>query len=113
MSGLKNILRMMIEMLFFIVETKIGKILGFAMINTYTQYSIAGHSIAEFMVLPKYRRNKIGEQAAVMCFERFPGQWEVTPSLGSGTANMFWRYVISKYTNNEYTVEDLTYIFEN
>ena len=41
---------------YLIREKGTDALLGFAMINTYVQKSTAGHSIAEFMVLPGYRR---------------------------------------------------------
>ena len=43
---------------FFIREEESNKLLGFVMINTYMQHIKEGHSIAEFMVIPKYRRIK-------------------------------------------------------
>lgn len=36
------------------------RLLGFVMINTYMQKCSSGHSIAEFMILPKFRNRKIG-----------------------------------------------------
>lgn len=74
------------------------KLLGFVMINTYVQKCDSGHSIAEFMVIPKYRRNKIGKRAAIACFEKYEGNWEVEPSYGSEKAYLFWRNVINEYT---------------
>ena len=43
-----------------------GKLLGFVMINTHVQKCDFGHSIVEFMVLPKSRRNKIGTEAEIL-----------------------------------------------
>ena len=67
----------------FIREKGTDKLLGFAMINTYVQRFDSGHSIAEFMVLSKFRRNNIGKKAAFVCFGRYPGNWEVSPPYGS------------------------------
>lgn len=47
---------------YLIREKGTDALLGFAMINTYVQKSTAGHSIAEFMVLPGYRRKQVGKQ---------------------------------------------------
>ncbi|MCI9185003.1 MAG: GNAT family N-acetyltransferase [Lachnospiraceae bacterium] len=96
---------------FFIKEEGGGKILGFAMVNTYVQKCSFGHSIAEFMVLPKFRRNKIGKKAAAMCFEKYPGNWEVSPSFGSGQAYLFWKNVIDEYTDKKNTYEDGIFCF--
>ena len=56
---------------FFIREVETDKLLGFVMINTHVQRCEKGHSIVEFMVIPKYRRNKIGKKAVIMCFEMY------------------------------------------
>lgn len=89
---------------FFIREKEKNKLLGFAMINTHMEIKEKGHSIAEFMVIPKYRRNKIGKKAVNMCFDMYDGIWEVSPSKDSITAYNFWKNVIDEYTNknNEY-----------
>ena len=78
------------------------KLLGFVMVNNYLENDKIkdGHSIAEFMVIPKYRRNKIGKKVAIEVFDKFKGYWEVKPSLGSESAYMFWENVIKEYTEN-------------
>lgn len=98
---------------YFIREEKTDKLLGFVMINTYMQKYTDGHSIAEFMVIPKYRRNKIGKRVAFKCFDKYRGNWEVSPSLGSDSAYNFWKKVIDEYTsfNNEFV--DRIFIFNN
>lgn len=85
---------------------KVNDCLGFVMVNTYMQKGGSCHSIAEFMVLPKFRRNKIGKKAAVMCFEKYPGSWEVSPSCGSEQAYLFWKNVIDEYTDKKNEYED-------
>ena len=98
---------------FFIREKQSNKLLGFVMINTYTEKLDEGHSIAEFMVIPKYRKNKIGKQAAEKCFNLYKGNWEVSPSLGSESAYNFWKKVVEEYTKGEYNFSDRTFIFSN
>ena len=98
---------------FFIKEQKSGQLLGFVMINTYVQKCSFGHSIAEFMVLPKYRRNKIGKKAAIMCFEKYSGNWEVSPVYGSEPAYLFWKHVIDEYTGKASQYEDGIFLFSN
>ena len=85
---------------FFIKEQETDKLLGFVMINTYVQRWETGHSIAEFMVLPKFRRTGIGKRVARACFDRYPGNWEVSPSYGSGQAYEFWKRLIRKSANH-------------
>lgn len=98
---------------FFIREQGTDKLLGFAMVNTYMQRSDAGHSIAEFMVIPKYRRMGVGQKAALACFERFKGNWEVSPSYGSAQAHAFWKRVIDAYTGKEIECKDRIFAFSN
>ena len=98
---------------FFIRENETNKLLGFAMINNYMQKFDNGHSIAEFMVIPKYRRNKIGKKAAIACFDLYKGNWEVSPSIGSNQAYTFWKNVIDEYTNNNNDFIDGIFMFKN
>ena len=98
---------------FFIRELDTNKLLGFVMINTYMQKSDSGHSIAEFMVIPKYRKNKIGKEIAFKCFDMYHGNWEVSPSLNSESAYLFWQKVIDEYTKSNYIYTDRIFIFNN
>ena len=98
---------------YFIEENETNKLLGFVMINSYMQKYNEGRSIAEFMVIPKYRRNKIGKTVAYMCFDLFKGNWEVSPSYGSNQAYNFWKKVIDEYNNNNFKYEDGIFIFNN
>ena len=98
---------------FFIKNEETNKLLGFVMINTYMQKSSNGHSIAEFMVIPKYRRNKIGKETAIKCFNMYKGNWEVSPSFGSEQAYTFWKKVIDEYTNKNNKFIDGIFIFNN
>ena len=98
---------------YIIKEQETNKILGFAMVNQYMQKSKDGHSIAEFMIVPKYRRLKIGKRVAIELFNMHKGNWEVKPSYGSAVALAFWKSVIDEYTKNENTFEDGIFIFQN
>lgn len=97
---------------YFILEQGTDRRLGFVMINTHMQKSPSGHSIAEFMILPSFRRNHIGKQAALLCFELFPGYWEISPSFGSSQAYLFWENVIRSFTDGDYRYEDGIFIFD-
>lgn len=96
---------------FFIKDETTDKLLGFVMINTYVQKVSNGHSIAEFMIIPKYRMKNIGKEVAIQCFNMYKGNWEVSPSLNSESAYKFWLKVISEYTNNKYKFEDKIFSF--
>lgn len=98
---------------FFIKEKSSNKLLGFAMINKYMQKFEDGYSIAEYMVIPKYRRNKIGKKVAFEIFDKYPGNWEVKPSYNSKKAYLFWQKTIEEYTNNNCKFEDGMFLFNN
>lgn len=98
---------------YFIREERTNKLLGFVMINKYLQKFKTGHAIAEFMVIPKYRRKGIGKRAAVECFNKYKGNWEVKPSYGNKSAYTFWNNTINEYTNNKNRFEDGIFLFNN
>jgi predicted acetyltransferase len=60
------------------------------------------HSIAEFFVMKKYRRQKFGKQMAWQIFDRFPGRWHVAQEEKNVPAQQFWRNTISEYTAGRY-----------
>lgn len=98
---------------FFIREKESDKLLGFAMINKYMQKFDNGHSVAEYLVIPKYRRNKIGKKVAFEIFDKYPGNWEVKPSYNSEKAYLFWKNTIEEYTNNNCKFEEGMFLFNN
>lgn len=98
---------------YIIKELGTNKILGFAMVNQYMQKSKDGHSIAEFMIIPKFRRLKIGKRVAIELFNMHKGKWKVKPSYGSVVALSFWKSVVDEYTQNDNTFEDGIFIFKS
>lgn len=83
-----------------------GKLAGFVMINEHNKFNTTGKTIAEFLIMPEFRRNHIGEQAAILAFEKYPGNWEVQPMENNPIAYSFWKKVITKYTNNTFTIKN-------
>lgn len=96
---------------FFIRED--DKVVGFVMINQFMKKCDNGHSVAEFLVLPEYRRNHIGKKVAYLVFDMFPGNWEVEPIEESNEACRFWENVVVNYTNNKFSFSDGIYVFKN
>jgi len=60
------------------------------------------HHMAEFFILRKYRRQKVGQRAAWAVFDRFPGRWLVSEMEENTPAHAFWRKVIAGYTGGNY-----------
>lgn len=86
--------------------------MGFVMINQYLQKIKTGHSIAEFLVLPRFRRNGVGSEVARRCFAMYPGNWEVGPADGGDSAYKFWKKVINDVTKKNNQLEDGLFVFK-
>jgi predicted acetyltransferase len=75
-----------------------GKLAGFVLVNQHTHIPGNEHSIAEFLILRKYRRRGIGKRVAFHIFDLFPGNWEVGQTESNTVAQQFWRSVVGQYT---------------
>ena len=80
------------------------KLAGFALVDSKSRLSDTEgvHDVAEFFILRKYRRKRIGEQAASFLFDAFPGPWEVRQRMENGAATEFWRAAIGRYTKGHF-----------
>ena len=95
----------------YLIKSKTGELMGFVMINQYLQKVKTGHSIAEFLVLQRFRKNGVGSEVAKRCFAMYPGNWEVGPADGSDSAYRFWKAVIDGVTNADNKLEDGLFVF--
>ena len=85
-----------------------GKIAGFVLVrDTKDEAGAVTHHLAEFFVMRKYRRQKIGRAAARQAFDHFPGKWEVLQIPNNLPGQAFWRKVIGEYTGGNYTEKTL------
>ena len=82
------------------------KYLGMVMVNENLKFNQTGKCIAEFLILPKYRRNHIGKKVAHDIFDMFKGDWEVQPTENNPIAYSFWKYTVEDYTNGNYTIKN-------
>lgn len=96
----------------YLVKAQDGELMGFVMINQYLQKVKTGHSIAEFLILPRFRRSGVGREVARRCFKTHPGNWEVGPADGSESAYQFWKKVIDETTGGDNRLEDGLFVFE-
>ncbi len=97
----------------YLVKSETGELMGFVMINQYLQKVTTGHFIAEFLVLPRFRRKGVGREVARRCFAMHPGNWEVSPADGSESAYWFWKTVINDVTGEDNQLEDGIFVFNN
>jgi predicted acetyltransferase len=68
----------------------------------YADPHSANFLMDEFFVLRKYRRQGVGEWAAVWLFNQYPGTWEVGEIPENVEAQQFWRTIIDRYTGGHY-----------
>lgn len=90
-----------------------NQLVGFVMVNENLKIYSNGKSIAEFLILPSYRRKQIGKQVAITIFDMYLGNWEVEPIENSITAYKFWQNTIKEYTNNNYEEKNKMFTFNN
>lgn len=79
-----------------------GVLAGFVLVFEFSLLGLAGHMIAEFFVMRKFRRMGVGRTAAIAAFAQFPGHWEVSQVFQNVTGQRFWRKVIAEYTRGNY-----------
>lgn len=72
-----------------------GHIAGFVLLNQWSALDRPlDHAVAEFFVLRKYRRARVGTRAAHLVFRRYPGRWEVPVADYNPGALRFWRSIV-------------------
>lgn len=73
-----------------------GRIAGFILLNQWSALDgPLDRAVAEFFVLRKYRRARIGTHAARHVFQSYPGRWEVPVADYNQEALSFWRVATS------------------
>ena len=82
------------------------KYLGMVMVNENLKFNEEGKCIAEFLIMPRFRRHHLGKKVAYDVFEMFKGDWEVQPMENNSTAYSFWKNIINEYTNGNYRVKN-------
>lgn len=87
-------------------------VVGFVMLNQHS--NIGGnpdHVIAEFCVLPKYRRLHIAKEVFELLMKTYPGKWEVKCSNQNIPAVKLWNKVTKPYSPTTYELEDGEIVF--
>lgn len=79
--------------------------LGFAVVNLSSMITedVDTRDIAEFYVIPAYRRSHIGKQIAFTIFSMYPGKWEVRQLPGLVVATSFWNKIIAEFSKGMFT----------
>jgi len=87
-----------------------GRVAGFALVTRGSPASADPNAldVAEFFVVRRHRRSRVGERAAALLWDRFPGStWVVRVSEGNRTGLPFWLAVVSDYTAGAFTQSSL------
>ncbi len=85
---------------FILVDDRLA---GFAMINAHPEIpEPMDYALAEFCIMPKYRRHGIGRIAAYQVFDSFHGKWQLKRHPHNISSVHFWNAVISDYTKGNY-----------
>lgn len=93
-----------------------GKLAGFLLLN---RYSVTGEEIdfavAEFCILPIYRRNYLGKQTMEQIFETHRGRWQIKYNRRNPAAEKFWNEITDGYEKKIrlLTDEDRVICFRN
>lgn len=81
------------------------KLAGFILIDNEVVKTDNERTITEFFIMRKYRRQGVGKQVAIEVFRRLPAKWEIQVIEQNSPAQVFWRSVISEYTQDKFQEE--------
>jgi predicted acetyltransferase len=84
-----------------------GRLAGFALVHRKSRLSGAKDvwDMAEFFVLRRYRRARVGLEAAHRIFAMHAGKWEVRQRTANVEATSFWRTAIAAHTGGRFGEE--------
>jgi predicted acetyltransferase len=83
-----------------------GKLAGFA-VMLEEEFDDGGGCffMVDFFIMKKYRRQGIGQFVAHYLFDLFPGEWQVSEIARNLPAQAFWRKIIGRYTDGQFSEE--------
>ncbi len=81
-----------------------GKLAGFAMVYTLPEAACreTDFSLAEFFIMPKYRRRGAGKAAFFDVLRRHRGRWQLMRHPKNLTSASFWDSAVAEFTGGEY-----------
>ena len=69
---------------------------GFVMLNKVSDFGEdIDHAVAEFFILPKFRRTGLGSDIFLVLRKQFKGQWEIRYHVDNVPAAAFWTKMTS------------------
>ena len=73
-----------------------NKYLGMVMVNENLKFNNKGKCVAEFLIMPKYRRHQIGKKVA----------YDIFGMENNPIAYSFWKNIINEYTKGKYIIKN-------
>lgn len=91
----------------FLIKTE-GEIAGFVLVNQVVQLPehAGGHSIAEFFIMRKFRKQGLGKAVAFAVLDLHPGVWEVHCLYRNRIGLAFWRTVLTEYCGDRLSQQE-------
>lgn len=84
-----------------------GNIAGFVLLNKYSCINEnPDRTIAEFCILPKYRKNHIAKTAVEILFQKYKGLWEIKYHSDNLAAKKLWQSVSKQFNPQHYVLPD-------
>ena len=81
--------------------------LGFALINDYAIIPTNTISIAEFYIIPEYRKQGLGRYFANDILQKYNGNWEIRTQISNNQAIQFWDKVVSEILNKNLEINQI------
>lgn len=102
-GALKNLRRYLTaEDRYIYILKKSDAVIGFALVNKHFRFNTDGFAMAEFYIQKEHEKKGHGRKLAEHVFTRLPGNWEVAVSLKNTSALLFWKQVVSAYTDGQF-----------
>lgn len=84
-----------------------GTVAGFALLNRHSELGReVDWAMAEFFVLPWYRRSHLGLEAARWLFAQHPGRWEVKYTTANPAGEGLWNRAAEPYQPKKYPLPE-------
>ena len=78
------------------------EIAGFAIVDQLEKFPDRDWNMGQFFVVAKYQGCHVGQTAANLVFQKFPGKWSVGVIPENTEALGFWRKTINKFTGGKF-----------
>jgi len=86
------------DRLAFLIEAD-NKVAGFLMVNSHSYLSqTPDHVLAEFFVLPMFRKKHVARDAVSLLFRQLPGAWEIKYHTRNLPAARLWNQAAKPYS---------------